>query len=90
MVDVPAGGRTGDYDADLRLAGDDGPDPARDSPQSRPPDLLAATRRYYPGPVMWMGVAMGVGVGISTTFMADFAREMQRAEHLGLLHDVLP
>lgn len=46
--------------------------------RKRPP-ILWLLRRYHPGPVIWMGIAMGVGIGVATTFMADFAREMHVA-----------
>ncbi len=43
--------------------------------RQRPP-IFWLLKRYYPGPVIWMGIAMGFGIGVATTFMADFAAAM--------------
>jgi MFS family permease len=44
-------------------------------PRRRPP-LWGLIRRYHPGRVMIMGVAMGFGLGLPATFLRTFAAEL--------------
>lgn len=45
-------------------------------PRRRPP-LWGLIRRYHPGRIMVMGVAMGFGLGLPATFVRTFAAELQ-------------
>jgi len=45
-------------------------------PRRRPP-LWGLLRRYHPGRIMVMGVAMGFGLGLPATFLRTFAAELQ-------------
>lgn len=42
----------------------------------RRPPVLWLLRRYNPGAVMVVGVAMGSALGVSTTYLADYTREL--------------
>jgi len=44
-------------------------------PRRRPP-LWGLIRRYHPGRIMVMGVAMGFGLGLPATFLRTFAAEL--------------
>jgi hypothetical protein len=44
-------------------------------PRRRPP-LWGLIRRYHPGRIMVMGVAMGFGLGLPSTFVRTFAAEL--------------
>jgi MFS family permease len=44
-------------------------------PRRRPP-LWGLIRRYHPGRIMIMGVAMGIGLGLPATFLRTFAAEL--------------
>ena len=45
-------------------------------PRRRPP-LWGLIRRYHPGRIMVMGVAMGFGLGLPSTFVRTYAAELQ-------------
>ncbi len=60
----------------LSTRGDVRPAPRRHMP------LAWLLRRYHPGSILVMGVMMGVGFSLPTTFLATFAAELQIA-HVG-------
>jgi predicted MFS family arabinose efflux permease len=45
------------------------------APRRRPP-IWGLIRRYHPGRVMVMGIAMGFGIGLPTVFLCAFAAEL--------------
>jgi len=59
---------------------------ARPRPRSRPP-LWTLLRQYNPGIVLVMGVAMGIGLGLPTTFLRTYAAELGIAK-IGLFFGV--
>lgn len=48
---------------------------AHPAPRRRPP-LWGLIRRYHPGRIMVMGVAMGFGLGLPATFLRTFAADL--------------
>ncbi|HEX4150566.1 MAG TPA: MFS transporter, partial [Pirellulales bacterium] len=38
--------------------------------------LVWIVRRYHPGPIIWMGVAAGFGLGLPTVFLRPYTREL--------------
>ena len=47
------------------------------APPRRHPRAWGLLRRYPPGRVLVMGIAMGFGLGLPTTFLRPFAAELQ-------------
>ena len=47
------------------------------APPRRHPRAWSLLRRYHPGRVLVMGIAMGFGLGLPTTFLRPFAAELQ-------------
>ncbi len=48
----------------------------RPYPWHRQPPLWHLLRRYHPGSVLLVGIVMGVGLGLPTTFLRTFAAEL--------------
>lgn len=46
------------------------------APSTVRPPLIALLRRYHPGMVLLVGVAMGIGLGLPTVFLRTYAAEL--------------
>ncbi len=45
-------------------------------PLTRRPPMMEVVRRYHPGPLLLIGIAMGVGVGLPSTFLQTYTEEL--------------
>lgn len=53
----------------------------------QPPPLLWVLRRYHPGPMLLMGIAMGFGIGLPGVFLRSYAAELDIAR-IGLFFSI--